>query len=66
MDKLIMLIAAFVCAVIFGLIGQAIAGGKGFTVGAVVGFIVGFCVVGFLYGRKQRAEEAKEPEAPEA
>ena len=50
MAKVVMIVGAFVCAVIGGLIAQAIAGSKGFTVGAIVGFFVGFCVIGMLYG----------------
>ena len=64
MDKVVMLVGAFVCAVVGGLIAQAIAGSKGFTVGAIAGFAVGFCVIGFLYGRRDRGKAEGGPPSP--
>lgn len=62
MSMVVMLVAGFVCAVIGGLIAQGVAGPKGFTVGAIVGFLIGFCVVGFLYGQRDRKKEAETAE----
>jgi outer membrane lipoprotein SlyB len=64
MSKVVMVVGAFICAVIGGLIAQAIAGSKGFTVGAVIGFAVGFCVIGFLYGQRDRKKEAESTTGP--